>query len=107
MDYTCGIFIFWAICGLIAAYLYKNKGRSQLSGFLGGFILGPIGIVLALLTPDDKVALKKRDLEAENDKLVRGEAKKCPFCAELIKPEAKVCRYCGKELPEDNLTTKS
>ena len=98
MNSTCGVIIFWLICGLIAAYLYRNRGRSELAGFLGGLLLGPLGIILALVTPPDKRALEKRQKEIENDRLARGELKKCPYCAELIKPEARVCRYCGREV---------
>ena len=88
MDSTCGFLVIWLICGLIASYLYRNRGRSQLAGFLGGFLLGPLGIVLALVTPPDRVALEKKQKMLESERLARGELKKCPHCAELIKPDA-------------------
>ena len=28
-----------------------------------------------------------------------GEAKTCPFCAELVRREARICRFCGREFP--------
>lgn len=97
MDYLGGI-VFWVICGLIAAALYQSRGRSGVTGFLGGLLLGPIGILLALVTPVDKAAVARQARAEESAKLARGEMKKCPYCAELVKPEAKICRYCGKEI---------
>jgi len=71
----------WIIFGVIAGYVYQHKGYSQTTGFLGGLILGPIGVILAILSPS--------------------RLKKCPYCGEFIRPEAKVCRYCGRDLTEE------
>jgi uncharacterized protein (DUF983 family) len=97
--------IFWVICGLLAGYLYRQRGRSELVGFWGGFLLGPLGIILALVTPADRVALVRKEKELETEKLRRGELKKCPHCGELIRPEAKVCRFCGREITPPNTTS--
>ena len=51
---------FWIICGFLAGYLYARRGRSLLVGFLGGFLLGPLGIVLAFVAPDARAARERQ-----------------------------------------------
>ncbi|KZF04786.1 MAG: hypothetical protein WBD41_10080 [Rhodococcus sp. (in: high G+C Gram-positive bacteria)] len=54
-DETLGIlFIFgfiWLICGLIAGVVASNKDRSGGGFILLGFLLGPIGVLAAVLAP--------------------------------------------------------
>jgi len=88
----------WIICGFIAAAIYKNKGRSAGAAFIVGVLLGPIGIILVLLSSNDTAAL-------ERQQLATGQAKKCPHCGEMIRPEATICRFCQQ--PVEALVTAS
>lgn len=83
--------IFWLLCGIIAMYIYRGKGRPAAWGCIIGVLLGPLGILYAAVrtTRQDKL---------DQQAVKKGKLKKCPHCGELVKPEAKVCRYCQREL---------
>ena len=82
----------WVICGIIGAVVATNKGRSAGAWAVVCFLLGPLGVVLALVASQDEAGLEAQALD-------RGTGRKCPQCAEVVKAEAKQCRYCGSVLP--------
>lgn len=78
------LFLFWVLCGIAAAMVASSKGRSAAGWFFLGLILGPFGLIFALISGKEGPADGER---------------KCPFCAEFIKKEAVVCKHCGRDLP--------
>ena len=86
------LLVLWLLCGVAGGLILSNKGRSGCGGFALGFLLGPIGLVIALVMQTDHKELESRSLTA-------GEMRKCPSCAELVRAEARKCRFCGSDLP--------
>lgn len=68
--------IFWVLCGFVAAMIGARKGIGS-SGFVVGFLLGPFGILIALLS--------------------KGDRKACLYCREWIHKDATVCPRCQRE----------
>jgi hypothetical protein len=82
--------LFWILCGACAVAIARARGRRTLGWGLLGFLLGPIGVVLAYMMPVDTSAI-------ELDQLASGEGRRCPRCAEVVRADAQVCRFCGAE----------
>jgi hypothetical protein len=68
------VFFIWLACGVIAGMIGAEKGEGCCA-FVLGVLLGPIGIVIALL--------------------VKGNRKRCASCKELIHKDASACPKCG------------
>ncbi len=78
-----GMLLFAIPSGVIV----RHKRGSWFAGFALGFLLGPIGLVVALALPSRTEAMRAgnglRDL------------RRCPSCSEFISACAPRCRHCG------------
>jgi hypothetical protein len=81
------LLILAALLGLLPAYVASSKGYSFATWWLFGGLLFIVALPLALMAKPNELALTER-----------GDARKCPHCAELIKCEANVCRFCGRDV---------
>ena len=82
-------FVFlWILFGIATAVVANNKGHNIYTHFIGGLLLGPFGLIFALVQP-------KNQEKIDEKKVKTGKFKKCPKCAELIKVEANICRFCN------------
>jgi hypothetical protein len=72
----------WVVCGIIAALIGSPKGESG-SGFLAGFLLGPLGIIFALFSKGNQVT--------------------CPRCQKQIHQKATICPYCRSEIDSSQI----
>ena len=72
----------------------RGAGRRQNNGCMGaglGLLLGPIGVVIVLLMPDNRPTPTAND-ESPLD------GRECPFCRKDIHPLAVICPYCRSAL---------
>ncbi|NPV67104.1 MAG: zinc ribbon domain-containing protein [Anaerolineae bacterium] len=86
-----GAIVVWLLFGLIAGYINQSKGNPFATGCLLGVLLGPIGLLIALISGRNEEELERRGV-------VVGQTRHCPYCAELVKAEAKVCKHCGRDI---------
>ena len=70
-------YVFW-FCARWSRDTYKRKGRSPGQGYLLGLVLGPVGVVVATLTPKVDMRHKIRCLRCR--RWVDQELSRCPHC---------------------------
>jgi len=92
-------FVFiWLIFGIISAIIGSNKGRSGCGWFIVGVLLGPLGIIMALVVSKNEDKITRNFIEG-------GDMKACHYCQESIKVNAIKCKHCGSDLSDSH--TKS
>ncbi len=57
--------VFWLIFGVVGGMIMSGKGRSSCGGFALGVLLGPIGLIIALLVRPSAHHEAERQLEIE------------------------------------------
>ena len=95
------------VCAVIGAMILSPYNKAGL-GCVAGALLGPLGIVAALI---EKGRLKSVEDKAHHEEQMRAltvrrsfddeiddQRRACPSCAEQIKMAAKVCRFCGRDV---------
>jgi hypothetical protein len=68
------IYVFWCTLWTLFGALIGSRRERPGAGALFGFLLGPIGCLIAFCLKDARL--------------------KCPHCAEAIQPEASICPHC-------------
>jgi hypothetical protein len=70
----------WIMCGLAAMMIYRSKGRSGALALIAGLLFGPIGVLLALLTPAPPPPPRPRI---------------CTKCQKVSEFDSDICPKCG------------
>ena len=74
--------LIFATFGLLAALIAFERGRSPLGWFLGGFLVGPLALLVSALPA-----------RASPGRFVQ-----CRACLGIVREHAQVCRHCGTGL---------
>jgi len=94
--------VFQFALGGVAAWLMGTKGRSEFGGFLLGFFLSGVGVLVAAMMPrteEEEIRNAKRIAQVVGQTKEASEGERtCPRCAETVKAKATLCRFCGSEL---------
>ena len=79
-----------AVFGFICGNIWQNKGGSFGIGFLLGFFLDFIGLIIVLVVaPGGSQAIAP----SRGPRATRA----CPFCKEFMRRDASVCPHCRNE----------
>jgi uncharacterized protein with PIN domain len=101
------IFFFWLLCSILGATILSSSNHAG-TGFLLGAILGPFGVLFALVMSSGKnkdIEQKRHEeqmqsmADLKSDKENKKQERECPYCAETVLQKAKICKHCGSELP--------
>lgn len=90
----CVGIIFWFICGYIGGKIGASRGRER-AGFWVGFLLGPLGCVVALFLPREGGS----EFRGQRSNVSGGiPAKTCSLCGKRADLYARACPDCSNPL---------
>lgn len=78
----------WAVVTNVVA---QSKGAGGCGWLILGFLLGPIGLIIAVVQPSRVL------VPAGMTQQPQGPTRLCPHCRSHIPIDATVCRYCQRE----------
>jgi predicted amidophosphoribosyltransferase len=84
------------IGAIVAVITAKDAGKRGMNEFGWG-----VGVFLAMIFFLPLYLIVRKPVlrtVIEQEQLESGNARKCPYCAEIIRAGAQVCRFCGREL---------
>jgi hypothetical protein len=79
----------WLACAVASAVVASGKGRSPIIWFMVSLLLGPIGLVLAVLR-------RGREHFVEEWAVSGGLLRPCPGCSKHVWVKAESCPHCGQ-----------
>ncbi len=74
------LILFWIICGIAAAFVATSRGASGCLWAFLGFLLGPIGLLMAFASESGR---------------------KCVYCLKGIHENARRCPHCHADFTEE------
>lgn len=94
--------IFWLVCGLIAAVMIHSRGANK-NWVVIGFLLGPIGLMVAFdfgltCAACGKIVSEKLSTCPHCNKTGADFelTQHCPFCGEPVHQDITECKRCGR-----------
>jgi hypothetical protein len=86
--------VMWVITSVVATKIWTNKGGSGVVGFLLGFLLGWIGVLIAAVAKPSKASAQ---FTPGPQGIAPVQARECPFCKVPMRRDASVCLNCKRE----------
>ncbi len=102
--YWIGVAIWAVVWGAITSHMSRKKGYGSFSGFLWGFFLGIIGVIIVGLKDDkNNPWMDREEVEKDNERFFKEhDGWECPCCTRLHGPLEKSC-ICGFSLNDEKV----
>jgi hypothetical protein len=89
--------ILWILCGIAGGAMLSRYNKAG-SGFLLGWLLGPIGLIIAWTMRDNAKIDEVTTTSQQRSSSKARDERECPYCAERILRKARVCKHCNREV---------